>query len=67
MATVGPARTALLAAAVPVLTTLVAIPLLSELPSRVALGGVGVVTLGMVVAARARASHSRYGVGGAVT
>jgi hypothetical protein len=39
-----------MAAAVPVITTLVAIPLLSEIPSRAALGGVGVVTAGMVAA-----------------
>lgn len=52
VAALGPAATALFAAAVPVVTTLAAIPLLSESPSRVALAGVGVVTLGMVVAVR---------------
>jgi drug/metabolite transporter (DMT)-like permease len=52
VASLGPATTALFAAAVPVLTTLLAIPLLSELPSRVALAGVGAVTLGMLAAAR---------------
>ena len=50
VAALGPQTTSLMAAAVPVITTLAAIPLLSELPSRAALGGVGVVTAGMVAA-----------------
>ena len=54
VAALGPAATALFAAAVPIVTTLAAIPLLSEVPSRIALGGVGVVTLGMIVAVRVR-------------
>ena len=54
VAALGPAATALFAAAVPVVTTLAAIPLLSEVPSRVALAGVGAVTLGMVLAVRLR-------------
>ena len=52
VATLGPAATTLFAAAVPVITMLAAVPLLSESPSRLALAGVGIVTLGMVVAAR---------------
>lgn len=55
----GPGATALFAAAVPVVTTLAAIPLLSEVPSRVALAGVGVVTLGMIVAVRVRDGQGR--------
>lgn len=51
VATLGPAATALFAAAVPMLTMLAAVPLLSEFPSRVALSGVVTVTLGMVVTA----------------
>lgn len=54
VAALGPGATALFAAAVPVVTTLAAIPLLSEVPSRVAVVGVGVVTLGMIVAVRVR-------------
>jgi drug/metabolite transporter (DMT)-like permease len=52
VAALGPAATALFAAAVPCLTTLAAIPLLAEYPSSIALSGVGVVTLGMIVAVR---------------
>jgi drug/metabolite transporter (DMT)-like permease len=44
----------LFTAAVPCLTTLAAIPLLSETPSRAALTGGAVVTLGMVVSIRSR-------------
>jgi drug/metabolite transporter (DMT)-like permease len=62
VATLGPAATALFAAAVPVLTTLAAIPLLSELPSRVAVTGVGVVTLGMLLAGSAPCSSTERGV-----
>ena len=54
VAALGPAATALFAATVPIITMLAAVPLLSESPSRVALAGVGIVTLGMVVAARPR-------------
>ncbi|HET6981605.1 MAG TPA: DMT family transporter [Myxococcaceae bacterium] len=50
VAALGPQTTSLMAAAVPVITTLAAIPLLSEIPSRPALAGVGVVTAGMVAA-----------------
>ena len=50
VAALGAAETALLAAAVPCITTLAAIPLLSEVPTAAALAGVGVVTAGMVVA-----------------
>jgi len=52
VAALGPSATALFAAAVPMITMLAAVPLLSEFPSRLALAGVGIVTLGMVVAAR---------------
>jgi drug/metabolite transporter (DMT)-like permease len=52
VAALGPATTALLAAAVPCITTLAAVPLLAEFPSTIALGGIGVVTAGMIVAVR---------------
>lgn len=45
----GPTVPSLFTAAVPCLTTLAAIPLLSEAPSRVVLSGVAAVTLGMIV------------------
>jgi drug/metabolite transporter (DMT)-like permease len=51
VAALGPTVTALFAAAVPIVTTLAAVPLLSEIPGRVALAGVAIVTSGMVVAA----------------
>ncbi len=54
VAAIGPATTAVFAAAVPCVTTLAAMPLLSEYPSTLALAGVGVVTMGMVVTARMR-------------
>lgn len=59
VAALGPAVTALFAAAVPVITTLAAIPLLSEHPSSVALLGVGVVTVGMIVAVRLSPGEAR--------
>lgn len=52
VAALGPARTALFTAAVPCVTTLAAMPLLSEFPSVVGAAGVAVVTLGMVLAMR---------------
>lgn len=52
VAALGAAETALFTAAVPCVTTLAAIPVLSEVPSPVAFAGVGVVTLGMLVAMR---------------
>lgn len=55
VASLGPTTTSLFTAAVPCLTTLAAIPLLGETPSRVALSGVGVVTLGMAVGLRSPA------------
>jgi drug/metabolite transporter (DMT)-like permease len=55
VAILGPATTALFTAAVPCITTLAAIPLLSEIPSFTGWAGVGIVTLGMLVAARSRA------------
>ena len=60
VAALGPATTALFAAAVPCVTTLAAIPLLSERPSGVALAGVAIVTAGMVAAAR-RSGDDRSG------
>jgi drug/metabolite transporter (DMT)-like permease len=54
VAALGPSATALFAAAVPCLTTLAAVPVLSERPTVAALAGVAVVTFGMVVAARMR-------------
>ncbi|HET9594314.1 MAG TPA: DMT family transporter [Anaeromyxobacteraceae bacterium] len=52
VAALGPATTALLAAAVPCITTLAAVPLLAESPSGIALAGIAVVTAGMIVAVR---------------
>lgn len=52
VAALGPSATALFAAAVPCLTTLAAVPLLSERPTGTAVAGVAVVTFGMVLAAR---------------
>ncbi len=52
VALLGAAETALFAAAVPCVTTLAAIPLLSEVPTSVSLVGVVVVTVGMLVAIR---------------
>lgn len=46
----GAARTALFTSAVPILTTLVAVPLLGEIPSYLAASGLAVVTVGMVIA-----------------
>jgi drug/metabolite transporter (DMT)-like permease len=48
----GAAETALFTAAVPCLTTILAIPLLSEYPSPAAIVGVVIVTIGMVVSMR---------------
>jgi drug/metabolite transporter (DMT)-like permease len=59
VAALGAAETALLAAAVPCITTLVAIPLLSEIPTAAALAGVGVVTAGMVIAQGWRTARRR--------
>ena len=61
VAALGPATTTLFAAAVPAITMLAAIPLLSESPSRLALAGVGIVTLGMVVAARGSSGNRTLG------
>lgn len=52
VAMIGAAETALFAAAVPCVTTLAAIPLLSEIPTPASLAGVAGVTLGMLVALR---------------
>ena len=46
----GAAQTALFTAAVPILTTLVAIPLLGEIPSQLAISGLAIVTVGMMIA-----------------
>lgn len=56
----GPTTTSLFTAAVPCLTTLAAIPLLAEAPSRAAIAGVALVTMGMAVALQSRATP-RYG------
>jgi drug/metabolite transporter (DMT)-like permease len=50
----GASETALFTAAVPCVTTLAAIPLLSETPSIAALVGVAIVTAGMIVTLRRR-------------
>jgi drug/metabolite transporter (DMT)-like permease len=54
VAVLGAARTALFTAAVPCITTLAAIPLLGEIPSRAAACGAAIVTFGMLVALRMR-------------
>jgi drug/metabolite transporter (DMT)-like permease len=54
VALLGAAETTLFTAAVPCLTTLAAIPLLGERPTLPVLAGVGVVTLGLIIAARAK-------------
>jgi len=61
VAALGPAQTALFAAAVPCVTTIAAVPLLSETPSIAAAIGVGVATLGMVVALRRAEDRPRAG------
>lgn len=48
----GAAETALFTAAVPCLTTILAIPLLSEFPTPAAIVGVVIVTVGMIVSMR---------------
>ena len=48
----GAAETALFTAAVPCATTLAAVPLLSETPSATAMGGIVLVTAGMLIALR---------------
>jgi drug/metabolite transporter (DMT)-like permease len=54
VASLGAAETSLFTAAVPCLTTLGAIPLLGESPSKFAIAGVGFVTLGMLIAPRTK-------------
>jgi drug/metabolite transporter (DMT)-like permease len=54
VAALGPATTALFTAAVPCVTTLVAVPLLSEFPSSTSTIGVAIVTLGMIIGLRYR-------------
>jgi drug/metabolite transporter (DMT)-like permease len=46
----GATQTALFTVAVPILTTLVAVPLLGEVPSSLAIAGLLIVTVGMVIA-----------------
>jgi drug/metabolite transporter (DMT)-like permease len=58
VAALGPATTALFTAAVPCVTTLAAIPLLSETPSLAGMLGVAAVTGGMIVSLRAGAADS---------
>lgn len=52
VAVLGAARAALFTAAVPCITTLAAMPLLGETPSRAAMCGVAIVTSGLLVALR---------------
>lgn len=52
VAALGAAQTSLFTAAVPLATTLVAVPLLAEFPSNIVVVGVGIVTIGMFVAMR---------------
>lgn len=59
VAALGPATTALFTAAVPCITTVAAVPLLAEWPSRTAALGVAVVTSGMMLAMRAPRSGAR--------
>jgi drug/metabolite transporter (DMT)-like permease len=59
VAALGAAETALFTAAVPCITLLATIPLLSEVPSAVATAGAVVVTLGMVWARRSRFQAAR--------
>ena len=58
VANIGPTRIAFFTAAVPCITTLAAVPLLGEIPSRAGAIGVCMVTLGMIVAVR-RARDTR--------
>jgi len=60
VANIGPTRIAFFTAAVPCITTLAAVPLLGEIPSRAGAIGVCMVTLGMIVAVR-RARDTRPG------
>jgi drug/metabolite transporter (DMT)-like permease len=48
VASLGAATTTMMTAAVPGIVTLSAAPLLGEIPSPLALGGVAIVTLGMI-------------------
>lgn len=57
VASLGPATTALFTAAVPCVTTLAAIPLLSEHPSVTGIAGVAAVTCGMIVSLRVRGTR----------
>jgi drug/metabolite transporter (DMT)-like permease len=52
LAALGPASTAFFTAAVPCVTTLAAVPLLGEMPSRAVATGVCMATFGMIVAMR---------------
>lgn len=52
VASLGAAETALFTAAVPCITTALAVPLLSEVPGAAAIAGIVVVTVGMAVAMR---------------
>lgn len=52
VASIGPTRTAFFTAAVPCVTTLSAVPLLGEIPTRAGAMGVCLVTLGMIIAVR---------------
>ena len=58
VAALGASETALFTALVPCVTTLTAIPLLSEWPTQLGWAGVGVVTFGMLVALRPRRAQT---------
>lgn len=60
LATLGPTMTAFFTAAVPCVTTLAAVPLLGEIPSRAGATGVCIATLGMIVGMQ-RARSRRKG------
>jgi drug/metabolite transporter (DMT)-like permease len=60
VAALGPARTALFTAAVPCITTLAAVPLLSERPGPQVVIGIAIVTLGLTIQAL-RSSRVRRG------
>jgi drug/metabolite transporter (DMT)-like permease len=57
VAALGASEMALFTALVPCVTTLAAVPLLSEWPTHLGWAGVGVVTFGMLVALRARSTQ----------
>lgn len=65
VAALGASETALFTALVPCATTLAAVPLLSEWPTHLAWAGVGVVTVGMLVALQPRRTQNERLLGSA--